>query len=166
MRVKPIIFALVALAVLALASGMATAQQPVVRVLFFYSPTCPHCEAVIKEFIPPLMQKYGPQLEIAFIDISNPQNYEGLLQLEAAYGLDSTKTGVPEAFIGDKVLTGEFAIRDNMESIIQEYLAKGGVDYPSIARINPPEETPTSPAVRSATAWSTTYGFWRVACLA
>lgn len=159
MRGKPIVFALVALAVLVLASGMATAQQPVVRALFFYSPTCPHCEAVIKEFIPPLMQKYGAQLEIAFIDISNPQNYEGLLQLEAAYGLDSTKTGVPEVFIGDKVLTGAFAIRDNMDSIIQEYLAKGGVDYPSIARINPPEEmpgptpTPNAPAKLIALAY-------------
>ncbi len=143
---RPILAALVALTVLALASGVAMAQQPVVRALFFYSPTCPHCEAVIKEFIPPLMQKYGTQLEIAFIDISNPQNYAGLLQLEAVYGLDSTKTGVPEVFIGDKVLTGEIAIRNNMEGIIQEYLAKGGVDYPSIARLNPqgtPAPTPT-----------------------
>lgn len=161
---KPIFVALAALTALALASGMAVAQQPVVRALFFYSPTCPHCEAVIREFIPPLMQKYGTQLEIAFIDISNPQNYQGLLQLEAAYGLDSTKTGVPEVFIGDKVLTGEFAIRDNMEAIVQSYLAQGGVDYPSIARINPEgSPAPTSTPVASAKPIALAY-FYKAGC--
>jgi len=155
---KIVFFTLLLWAILMFAAGAAHAQQPVVRALFFYSPTCPHCEAVIKEYIPPLLQKYGKQLEIAFIDISNPQNYEGLLRLEAAYGLDSTKTGVPEVFIGDKVLTGEFAIRGQMESIIQEYLAKGGVDYPALARINPegtpaPTPTPNTPAKPIALAY-------------
>ncbi|MDH7488314.1 MAG: hypothetical protein QHH80_02250 [Anaerolineae bacterium] len=164
MKRKTILTALAALMALALASGAALAQQPVVRALFFYSPTCPHCEAVIKEYIPPLMQKYGRQLEIAFIDISNPQNYEGLLRLEAAYGLDSTKTGVPEVFIGDKVLTGEYAIRNDMERIVQEYLAQGGVDYPAIARINPegtpaPTPTPNAPAKSIALAY-----FYKAGC--
>lgn len=158
MRNKPIVLVMVLLALVTLAAGTATAQQPVVRALFFYSPTCPHCEAVIKEFIPPLMQKYGTQLEIAFIDITNPQNYEGLLRLEAVYGLDSTRTGVPEVFIGDKVLTGENAIRNDMERIIQEYLARGGVDYPSVARLNSegtPALTPTpnTPAKAIALAY-------------
>ncbi|MBC7260147.1 MAG: hypothetical protein H5T65_12995, partial [Chloroflexi bacterium] len=158
MNRKIVFYTLLLWAILMFVAGAAHAQQPVVRALFFYSPTCPHCEAVIKEYIPSLLQKYGKQLEIAFIDISNPQNYEGLLRLEAAYGLDSTKTGVPEVFIGDKVLTGEVAIRGQMESIIQEYLAKGGVDYPALARINPegtpaPTPTPNAPAKPIALAY-------------
>jgi len=144
MKVKLVNLLLLLLLLSTLAVGATSAQQPVARMLFFYSPTCSHCLAVIKDFLPTLMQKYGAQVEIAFIDITNPDNYLGLLQLEAAYGLDSTKTGIPEVFIGKDVLMGEVEIPEKLAGLIDKYLAQGGVDYPELARLNP-EETPSSP---------------------
>ncbi len=144
-------FLLVAVLVfLALATIPAAGQEPVVKVLFFYSPTCPHCEAVIRDYLPSLAEKYGDQLEIAFVDITYPQNYAGLLQLEAAYGIPAEQTGVPEVFIGEHVLLGEFEIRNQLDPLIQDYLSQGGVDYPEAARMTPVDGTPPTPAAGTA----------------
>ena len=153
MKHKLVSLMLLLLLLSTLAVGAASAQQPVVRMLFFYSPTCVHCQAVIKDFIPPLMQKYGTKVEIAFIDISNTNNYIGLLQLEAAYGLDSSKAIVPEMFIGKDVLMGEVEIPEKLAGLIDKYLAQGGVDYPELARLNP-EETPSWPPTPTPAATS------------
>jgi cytochrome c biogenesis protein CcdA len=147
MKRKAAIVALTTLIILALLAGITAAAQPVVRALFFYSPNCPHCHLVIDEFLPLLFDKYGDQLEIAFIDISSPTNYQGLLMLEAAYGIDSSQAGVPEMFIGDYVLMGSIEIPEKLEGIVQEYLAKGGVDYPALARLAPAETPAGTPAV-------------------
>jgi cytochrome c biogenesis protein CcdA len=146
MKRKAAIVALTTLIILALLAGITAAAQPVVRALFFYSPNCPHCHLVIDEFLPLLFDKYGDQLEIAFIDISSPTNYQGLLMLEAAYGIDSSQAGVPEMFIGDYVLMGSIEIPEKLEGIVQEYLAKGGVDYPALARLAPAETPAATPA--------------------
>lgn len=146
MRNKAIIFTLLLLLIAVQVVGLAQADEPVVRILFFFSPSCGHCEKIINEFMPPLMEKYGNQLEVAFIDISNPNNYAGLVQLERSYGIDPSQSGVPEIFIGDQVLTGEIEIQDNLETLIEGYLAQGGVDYPSGAQLRPagtPQPTPT-----------------------
>jgi thiol-disulfide isomerase/thioredoxin len=146
MKRKAAIVALTTLIILALLAGITAAAQPVVRALFFYSPNCPHCHLVIDEFLPPLYEKYGDQLEIAFIDISSPTNYQGLLMLEAAYGIESSQAGVPVMFIGDYVLMGSIEIPEKLEGIVQEYLAKGSVDYPALARLAPAETPAATPA--------------------
>ena len=150
MKRKAAVAALTALILIALLAGTTAAAQPVVRALFFYSPNCPHCHLVIDEFLPPLFDKYGDQLEIAFIDISNPTNYQGLLMLEAAYGVDSSKAGVPEVFIGNYTLMGSIEIPEKFEGLVQKYLAQGGVDYPALAQLAP-EETPSDAPVATAT---------------
>jgi len=48
--------------------------QPVVRAVLFYSPQCGHCHHVIEEVLPPLVQKYGAQLEMVGVDVSTPEN--------------------------------------------------------------------------------------------
>ena len=114
MKRKCAILALTAILILGLLAGTAMAQKPVVKALFFYSPSCSHCQKVITEFLPTLVAKYGDQLEIAFIDISNAQNYQGLLQLEAAYGVKAAQGAVPEVFIGQDVLLGDIQIPAKM----------------------------------------------------
>lgn len=150
MRRKSTIIALTAMLILGLLAGTATAQKPVVKALFFYSPSCSHCEKVITEYLPTLAAKYGDRLEIAFIDITHAQNYQGLLQLEAAYGIDSTKTGVPEVFIGQDFLMGDIQIPEKMEGLIEKYLAQGGVDYPALAQLAP-QGTPAATSVPTST---------------
>jgi len=100
-----------------------------VRLLFFYSQDCEHCQVVIDEVLPPLQEKYGSQLEIRSIEISDPDNYRWLLDMEAAYRIPPDKVGIPEIFVGDTALIGEAEIRARLDETIARYLAAGGVDY-------------------------------------
>jgi cytochrome c biogenesis protein CcdA/thiol-disulfide isomerase/thioredoxin len=127
---------------------VAQADQPVVRLLFFYSQDCPHCQAVIDEVLSPLQQKYGAQLEVQSIEISDPDNYQWLLDMEAAYQIPPDKVDIPEVFVGDTALIGEAEIRARLDETIASYLAAGGVDYPAIPgllleEMVVPADTPT-----------------------
>ncbi len=51
-------------------SMMASAQLPVVRAILFFWPTCPHCHEVTQKDLPPLMENYGPQLDISNVDVT------------------------------------------------------------------------------------------------
>ena len=139
-RQKTVLLILLLLLVMLLPTVQAAG--PVVRLLFFYSEDCDHCQVVIDEVLPPLQEKYGAQLEMQFIEISDPDNYEWLLNMEAAYQIPPDKVGIPEVFVGDTVLIGEDEIRAQLDKTIASYLAAGGVDYPprSGATPAPPDD--------------------------
>ncbi len=69
-----IILLLAGLLISAVFPSTAHAQTPapVVRVVLFYSPDCPHCHYVITETLPPLLKKYGIQLQIMSVDVNQP----------------------------------------------------------------------------------------------
>ena len=54
----------------------AQTEPPVVRAVLFYSPTCGHCEYVINETLIPMLEKYGNQLQILAVDVSQPASQE------------------------------------------------------------------------------------------
>ncbi len=151
---KAIIFVLVLL-ILGLLGGVLAveAQEPVVRILLFYSPTCPHCKDIINDFLPGIQEKYGDQLEVKLLDISEQANFELALALEEIYGIPEEEAGIPEIFIGHTPpLIGSYVIREQLDGLIQEYLDAGGADFPSPERlallVTPmPTATPTSTAV-------------------
>lgn len=113
------------------------AEGAVVRLLFFYSQDCPHCQVVIDEVLSPLQEKYGAQLEVQSIEISDADNYEWLLDLETAYQIPPDKVSIPEVFVGDTALIGEAEIRARLDGTIASYLAAGGVDYPPRYKATP-----------------------------
>jgi cytochrome c biogenesis protein CcdA/thiol-disulfide isomerase/thioredoxin len=129
------------------------AQEPVVRILLFYSETCPHCEDIINNFLPGIQEKYGDQLEVKLLDISEPANFELALSLEEVYGIPEAEAGIPEIFIGHTPpLIGSYIIREQLDGLIQEYLDAGGVDFPTPEQlallVTPmPTATPTSAVV-------------------
>lgn len=129
------------------------AQEPVVRILLFYSETCPHCEDIINNFLPDIQERYGDQLEVKLLDISERANFELALALEGVYGIPEEEAGIPEIFIGHTPpLIGSDVIRWQLDGLIQEYLEAGGVDLPSPEQlallVTPmPTATPTSTAV-------------------
>jgi len=106
------------------------AQEPVVRMLLFYSPECPHCQNIIENFLPQLRDQFGDQLETTMLDIQEANNYDWMLAMEKEYGVTEEEAAIPEIFIGDQVLIGENEIKEQLMEIIQEYLDAGGVDYP------------------------------------
>jgi len=102
----------------------------VVRAVLFYSPTCPHCEKVINEALPPLIQKYGNQLQIIGVNVTQPQGE--ILFIAALDKFKIQEGGVLFLVIGDKYLIGEADIPDQLPGLIETYLTQGGVDFPDI----------------------------------
>ena len=105
-------------------------SQPVVHAVLFYSPSCGHCEYVITQVLPPLFDQYGEQLKIIGIDISQPGGRTLFINAAQSFHLESA--GVPFLVIGDTYLIGSIDIPDKLPGLIKQYLARGGLDWPSI----------------------------------
>lgn len=114
-------------------AGRATgAGEPVVRAVLFYSPTCPACHQVITEDLPPLLGKYGPQLQIVYVNAADPGGAALYDAATALFGIPPERMGVPRLVVGDTVLVGSLEIPGELPGLIERSLASGGVDWPAI----------------------------------
>jgi uncharacterized membrane protein len=133
-------------------------QDPVVRVVFFFSPTCGHCEYVINNVLPGVFDDHGgepsvffdealPQGEVAFYEMTN-----GTLDIlfgdvtvrQAAdlYEADTERLGIPDERMGvprlvvmDDTYVGSGEIPDGLPGIIEAGIAAGGIPWPDIPGI-------------------------------
>jgi uncharacterized membrane protein len=107
-------------------------QLPVVQAILFYSPTCPHCHQVITEDLPPMMDRFGGQVQIIAVDTSSEAGY-GLYQAAIErFSIPEERRGVPMLIVGDVVLVGSIEIPERFPALIEQYLASGGVGWPEI----------------------------------
>jgi uncharacterized membrane protein len=103
-----------------------------VHAVLLYSPTCPHCHIVLEEILPPLLEKYGGQLQVLAVNVSRS---EGRPLFDAAmthFQIASEKQGVPALLVGDMAMLGSREIEEKFPAQIEESLAAGGVDWPNI----------------------------------
>jgi uncharacterized membrane protein len=131
------------------------AQGSVVRAILLYSPTCPHCQTVIMEVLPPLFQLYGGEPEVLYIPPTPEEEPVGppLVgifgeSLEILYANVYTQLGqelyqnaveqfdippelqvVPILIVGDRVLIGGGEIPEQFPAIIENGIASGGIDW-------------------------------------
>ena len=105
-------------------------QEAIVRAILFYSPACGHCHLVITELLLPMMEEYGDQLQIIGIDISTQDGGAIFSATLQAHGIQHG--GVPFLLIGDHILVGSLDIPEMFPGLVEEYLAQGGVAWPSI----------------------------------
>ncbi|MGQ9600666.1 MAG: hypothetical protein ACUVWZ_14780 [Anaerolineae bacterium] len=119
--------------------------KPVVRFYLFYSDTCPHCHEIMENYLPTLFAKYGDRLEHQTFNIhNNTDNYQIMLGLEIKLGVPEEERGyIPALVIGEHVLIGSKEISEQLEPYVVEYLAQGGVDYPSLGDL-PAVTVPTA----------------------
>ena len=103
-------------------------KLPSVEVYFFYSEDCEDCQAVIKDVLSPLQEVYN--LNIKSFEIGNVENYELLCKIEEKY--DDYDNEIPIIVIGDYILGSASEIREKLETLVQEYMAKGGIEFPAI----------------------------------
>lgn len=81
-----------------------TANAANLTMYFFYSTTCPHCHAEL-EFLDQLAPRY-PSLEIRkFAVDTSDENLTLMNRFARAYSL-SPDYGIPQTYIGDKVVIG------------------------------------------------------------
>jgi uncharacterized membrane protein len=133
-------------------------DQPIVRAVLFFSPTCPHCEAVINEHLPGIFEQYGgkpdlffddtlPPEEVSFYEMTNGTLDILLVDVTIDAGADlyladierlptaDEQRGVPRLTIGDQFFVGDLDIPAELPGLIEEGLAAGGVPWPAIPGI-------------------------------
>lgn len=103
-----------------------------VKILFFYTRTCPECRFIKNKFLPKISEKYQNRLEMKIFEITSLENFKLLINLEKSFGRKINKTP-PLMIAGDDVLEGETAIRDKLEQTINKYLKTGGTKWPIYA---------------------------------
>lgn len=124
------------------------ANDAVVHAVLFYSPNCGHCHVVITETLPPLFEKYGDQLSIAGVDVSQPGGQQIFRDALQHFGIESG--GVPLLVVGDIFLVGSVDIPERFPGLIEEYLAQGGVDWPAIPSLREAMEASSAAEGESA----------------
>jgi uncharacterized membrane protein len=141
--------------VLATAVGpAATAQEdPSVRAVLFFSPTCGHCEYVINEVLPVVFADYGgtpevladwesPQIpfylatngtfELLLVDVSVPAGAGIYEASTTVFDIPPGMQGVPRLVLGDQYFVGSGDIPAYLSELIADGLESGGVDWPEI----------------------------------
>jgi thiol-disulfide isomerase/thioredoxin len=139
---------LLPLLLLILALPTARAEESVVRAVLFWSQTCPHCHVVLTETLPPLQEKYGDQLQVLAVELSDPAGYELWILAIETLRIPADRLAVPMLIIGDRVLVGSYDIPQQLPGLIENHLAAGGLDYPPIPGLEAwldTVPTPTSP---------------------
>jgi uncharacterized membrane protein len=135
MGLRPHLALLIVASVLILIASQALpveAQEATVRAMLFYSPACPHCHQVISEDLPPLLEKYGQQLQIVGVDTTQPGGQALYQAAIERYHIPEERRGVPTLILGDVVLVGSLEIPQQLPGLVEQYLAQGGVDWPDI----------------------------------
>lgn len=112
-----------------------TAAAPVVRGVMFWANGCPHCHEVLDNVLPPLQAQYGQQLQIHLIEVSSDEEILQFQQVAAALGVSRGQAFVPFLIIGEQVLIGSQQIPARLPGLIEQTLAAGGVDYPSLPQL-------------------------------
>lgn len=102
----------------------------VVRAVLFSRSACSHCQKVMEEVIPPLVERYGAQLEIFDVDASSSEG--GIIFRNAIEQFEIETVGVPTLILGDRVLVGRVEIEEYFPGVIDGYLSQGGKDWPDI----------------------------------
>jgi uncharacterized membrane protein len=120
------------------------AQEPLVRAVLFYSPSCPHCHEVMTEHLPAVSDQYDDNLQIVVV---NTAVEGGALLFQATiemFDVPPERRGVPMLVIGDQVLVGSIEIPTLFPDMVQAGFDQGGLDWPAIPGLVealPPELT-------------------------
>ena len=135
-----------------------TEEDPVVRAVFFFSPTCGHCELVIQDHLPGIFDQYGgeptvlfdealPPEDVAFYEMTNGTFDLLLVDVSIEAGADmytadlerlaapDSRKGVPRIDIADTYLVGSVEIPEQLPGLIERGLADGGIAWPEVPGI-------------------------------
>jgi cytochrome c biogenesis protein CcdA len=123
-------------------------EQPVGNVVqgwYFYANDCPHCLAVLEDFLSPLMKAKGDLVDIRLLEISDPLYYEALMAVEAHFDIDSADRAIPTLVIGDTILIGETDIQDQLTALVEGGIERGGIAFPDVEGIEPSQLISVAP---------------------
>lgn len=125
-----ILLLLVSVFIAPIINAHAQSAAPVVRAVLFYSPSCGHCEYVIINTLQPMIRKYGDQLQIIGVDVTQQQGQALFMSAMQKFNLEHA--GVPFLVIDDLYLIGSADIPEKFPDLVETYLTQGGIDWPDI----------------------------------
>ncbi|MHB9032102.1 MAG: hypothetical protein ACYC6L_03535 [Anaerolineae bacterium] len=140
--------------------GLVTAK---VNILLFYSPTCPHCHDVMTNVLPPLQIKYGADLQVRIVNVSEEPGNSFWLQFMSLAGIADDSHYVPMLVNGSQIMIGADTPKQSLDGLIAEYMAKPeGAPYAVADMLNdtlapifpPPAGAVTASATPAPTATS------------
>jgi uncharacterized membrane protein len=112
------------------AAAQTPPTSPLVQAVLFFRSSCSHCVQLVTEVMPPILDKYGDQLQVFYCDVSTPA---GDALFTAAIDHFKIKTiGVPTVIVGKDVLIGSVNIQQQFPGIIDAGLTHGGLSWPDI----------------------------------
>jgi uncharacterized membrane protein/thiol-disulfide isomerase/thioredoxin len=123
---------LVPLIIIMALPNLAYAQGPVIHAVLFFSNDCSHCHEVMEQQLPPLVQKYGKQLDIVGVDVNHAVGLQMYQAMLTKYNVPDERVGVPTLVVGSDVLVGSDEIPQKFPGIIEAGLAQGGIEFPDI----------------------------------
>lgn len=95
-----------------------------IRVVYFYASDCPNCQK-IKPFIDEVAEKYKDKIDFLEHDVKDKEEYRQLFfKFIEVYNIPASDAKVPLIFIVNDYLLGVKDIQTNLESKIEENLAK------------------------------------------
>jgi len=100
--------------------------------VYFYATDCSHCLAIMEEVLDPLQTDFGERIEIRWVEISDPANYELLVRTEEHFGVAAPDRGLPTLVIDGQVLIGEEQVRTELPCLLESCFASGGTAWPDI----------------------------------
>jgi uncharacterized membrane protein len=135
-----------------------TNDGPVVHGVFFFSPTCPHCELVLQEHLPDVFWQFGGDPALHYDETAHPEDVafyrmtNGTLDFLLVnvsvdtggdmyvadierLGIPDDRTGVPRLDIGEVYLVGSVEIPEALPGLVEQGLSIGGVAWPTIPGI-------------------------------
>ncbi len=124
-----------------LAAPTVPPSDAVVRVIIFSTVDCSACDQMVRLALAPLQATYGDQVEFRTVDIVSAQDVEYMYQVAAGYGVPREQVDLPLAIVGERILVnGQIAAE--LPTLVEEYLAQGGVDFPLLPPR--PDSAPTA----------------------
>ena len=134
---KTILLIVVLILMLSLGLNTAAAQEelPKVHVVLFFSPYCAHCEKVITQDLPPLIEEYGDRLVIIGVDVSNDSGSQLFAETMDYLEFPLDQAGVPFLLIGSRALVGSSQIPEELPILVTAGMSTQGIEWPEIPAI-------------------------------
>ncbi len=108
-----------------------------VHAVYFYRTACPHCNEILNEVIYPLESELGADLDIRLANIDYATNYELFITFQEYFNVGADERVIPTMVVGDSILIGEDAIRENLRELVLNGIAAGGIEWTALDGFDP-----------------------------